>query len=156
MTGFIVTAPTTPATEEKIVSGPFWPDIDPTTVRDEQRIDGTIPAPRLRMALIEAIATTNATLRAWREEQIDKGFAKLDDIAAEEIDEVSILVHRYQRAVGCLTKALLLERYRDFDATGKGDRKADALTDPIDDCRRDHLNALADIVGRPRTTVELI
>ena len=156
MNGFIVTAPTETELEKPIVSGPFWPDLDPAVIRDAQRIDGTVPVPRLRMAIIEAIATTNGALRVWREAQIANGSNKLVDIAAEEIDGVSILAHRYQRAVGCLAKALLLERYRDFDATGKGDKKADALTDPIDDCRRDHLNALADITGRPRSTIELI
>lgn len=156
MNGFIVTAPTETDLEGPIVSGPFWPDLDPSVIRDAQRIDGTVPVPRLRMAIIEAIATTNGALRVWREAQIANGSNKLVDIAAEEIDGVSILAHRYQRAVGCLAKALLLERYRDFDATGKGDKKADALTDPIDDCRRDHLYALADITGRPRSTIELI
>jgi len=156
MNGFIVTAPTESETEKPIVSGPFWPDIDPSEIRDAQRIDGTVPATRLRMLIIEAIATTNGALRAWREAQIANGNRTLIDVAAEKIDDVSLLVHRYRRAVGCLTKALLLERYKDFDATGKGDKKAEALTDPIDDCRRDHINALADITGRPRSTIELI
>ena len=156
MSGFIVTAPTTPADEPEIVSGPFWPNLDPTKIREAQRIDNTVPPARLRMVIIEAIATTNGALRAWREVQIANGNNKLIDIPADKIDDISILAHRYQRAVGCLAKALLLERYKDFDATGKGDRKAESLIDPIDDCRRDHLNALADITGRPRTTVELI
>ena len=156
MTGFIVTAPTESEIESPIVSGPFWPDIDPANLRESQRIDATVPPARLRMAIIEAIASCNGALRVWRDVQLANGCAKLTDIDAEKIDGTSTLVHRYQRAVGSLAKALLLERYRDFDATGKGDKKADALTDPIDDCRRDHLNALADLTGRPRCTTELI
>lgn len=156
MTGFIVTAPAAPLFETPIVSGPYWPDIDPSEVRDAQRIDNTVTPARLRGVLIEAIAATNYTLHPWRDEQIAAGHNTLDDVPCDRIDDISIHAHRYQRAVGCLAKALLLERYRDFDATGKGDKKADSLTDPIDDCRRDHLNALADITGRPRTTVELI
>lgn len=156
MTGFIVTAPAAEPAEDTIVSGPFWPDVVPSEIREAQRIDNTVPPARLRMAIIEAIATTNSALRAWRAEQVDLGAKTLADVEADAIDGESIHIHRYRRAVGCLTKALLLERYRDFDATGKGDRKADALIDPIDDCRRDHLAAIADIVGRPRTTVELI
>ena len=156
MSDFIVTAPTASEPEDPIVSGPFWPDLDPAVIREAQRIDGTVPAARLRMAIIEAIATTNGALRVWREEQIACGSNRLVDIAAEEIDGTSILAHRYQRAVGCLAKALLLERYKDLDSTGRGDKKAGALTDPIDDCRRDHLYALADIIGRPRCTIELI
>ena len=156
MTGFIVTAPATPAAETPIVSSPFWPEVDPVEIRDAQRIDTTVTPERLRMALVEAIATTNHALRAWREAQVSLGYAALNTVPADEIGATSILIHRYQRAVGCLAKALLLERLRDFDATGKGDRKADALIDPIDDCRRDHLHAIADITGTGRTVVELI
>ena len=154
--GFIVTAPTPEPPEAPILSSAFWPAVDPAAMREAQRIDNTITPTRLRGALIEAIALTNNALRAWREGQQAAGFTKLADVPADAIDEVSILVHRYLRAVGSHAKALLLERLKDFDATGKGDRKADALADPIDDCRRDHLNAIADIVGAARTTVELI
>lgn len=156
MTGFIVTAPVADPEEAPIVSGPFWPNIDPTAIRDAQRIDNTIPPNRLRSALVEAIASTNYKLRIYRDAQIALGYVTLSAVQADEIDGTSILEHRYLRAVGCLAKALLLERLRDFDATGKGDKKADALTDPIDDCRRDHLHAIADITGTGRTVVELI
>lgn len=156
MTGFIVTAPTTPNAEPPITSDAFWPEIDPVEIREAQRIDGTVPPKRLRMAIIEAIASTNNALRQWREDQLAAGITTLAAVSAEEIDGTSIHVYRYLRAVGCLAKALLLERHRDIDTTGKGDKKADAVTDPIDDCRRDHLNALADITARPRITVELI
>ena len=156
MTGFIVNAPAADPEEAPIVSGPFWPDVAPAVIRAAQRIDNTVTPERLRMALIEAIACTNHALRAWRQTQADLGRTKLSAVPADEIDGKSLLEHRYLRAVGCLAKALLLERLRDFDATGKGDKKADALTDPIDDYRRDHLHALADILSAPRTVVELI
>ncbi|HJW26423.1 MAG TPA: head completion/stabilization protein [Rhodocyclaceae bacterium] len=152
----IIPAPTPAIDEPAIVSGPFWPDVDPAKVRDTQRIDGTVPAPRLKTAIIEAIAATNGELKAWREKQQAAGCSTLADVAAEEIDGTSILIHRYQRAVGCHTKALLLERLRDFDSTAKGDKKADALTDPIDDLWRDYRHAIADITGAARSTVELI
>lgn len=152
----IISAPSTPAAEPPIGSSPFWPDIDPVEIREAMRIDNTVTPPRLKTALIEAIATTNYALRAWRITQQALGITTLIDVDAEEIDGISILVHRYNRAVGCLAKALLLERHRDFDATAKGDKRADQLSDPIDDCRRDHLAALNDITGQPRITVELI
>lgn len=152
----IIAAPTASNIETDIASGAFWPPIDPGMIRDQQRIDNTIHPDRLRHALIESIASTNAALADYRIAQQLLGIAKLADIVAEEIDGTSIQIHRYRRAVGCLAKAMLLERMRDFDATGKGERKAEFLTDPIDDCRRDHLAALADITGRPRSTIDLI
>lgn len=152
----IIPSSQTQTKEKRISSSVFWPDVDPSTIREDQRIDNTVTPKRLRMALIESIATVNDALFKWRQSCEVKGINSLDEIQAEEIDGTSILVHRYQRAVGCLAKAILLERLRDFDATGKGERKAEYLTDPIDDCRRDHLAAIADITGRPRLTIELI
>lgn len=152
----IIPAPTPEAIEAPILSSAFWPEVSPAAIRDQQRIDNTIPPARLKSVIIEAIATTNGAMASWRLARENEGHIRLDAVEAETIDDVSLFVHRYHRAVGCLAKALLLERYRDFDSTGHGDRKADVLTDPIDDCRRDHLNAIADIVGRPRSTVELI
>jgi len=151
----IISAPSTPASEPPVASSDFWPKIDPVEIREQQRIDNTVPPVRLRYAIIEAIATTNKALLDWRFTSWPDA-ASLAAIEAEQIDGTSILVHRYRRAVGCMAKALLLERLRDFDATGKGDKKAESITDPIDDCRRDHLNAIADIVGVPRVTVDLI
>lgn len=158
MPTLIIPAPTPTSPEAPITSSAFWPEISPAEIREAQRIDNTITAPRLRAALIEAIATTNNALAGWRTtQQMVGGYATLADVLADEtIDGISINIHRYQRAVGSLAKALLLERYRDFDASGKGDKRAEQLTDPIDDCRRDHLAAIADIAVRPRSTIELI
>ena len=153
---FIVPSPPSETADPVITSSAFFPAINPSQIRDAQRIDNTVTNLRLRAVLVEAIASTNAALRRWREARQAEGIAALADVPAEQVDKVSIHVHRYTRAVGCLAKALLLERYRDFDSTAKGDKKADLLSDPIDDCRRDHHNALADIIGTARTTVELI
>jgi hypothetical protein len=153
---FVTTSPATPAEEPPIASSAFWPAVDPAKVRGEQRIDGTVTPPRLAAAIIEAIASVNGELGAWRTARIAEGSATLDAVEAEQINDVSILVHRYFRAVGCTAKALLLERYRDFDSTARGDKKADELETPIDDLRRDARWAIADILGQGRTVVELI
>ena len=160
MSSLIIPAPTPTAEERLIESSAFWPPIDPSKIRMVQRIDNTVTPDRLRSALIESIACCNAALLSWRSTQQSAGFAQLAAVPAETIDGISERVHRYHRAVGCLAKALLLERYRDFDSNGtterQGDAKNETLTTTIDDCRRDHLNALADIRGLPRSTVELI
>lgn len=157
MSSLIITAPTPDEAEDDITSSAFWPVIKPAEIRAEQRIDNTITAPRLKSALIESIAATNNSLAGWlTTQQVLNGYATLTAVPAEAINDTSILVHRYRRAVGCLAKALLLERYRDLDSTAKGDKKSDHLADPIDDHRRDHHHAIADITGRSRCTVELI
>lgn len=153
---FVTTTPVNDATEPAIANGDFWPEIDPAQIREAQRIDSTITVERLRSALIEAMATVNGELEAWRLLQIAAGHATLIAVPAAEIDDESIHLHRYRRAVGCLAKAGLIERYRDYDTTARGDRKADVLADPIDDLRRDARWAISDILGAGRCTVELI
>lgn len=153
---FIVHAPTPHTLEEPIVSGPFWPVIDPAKVRDAHNIDHTVSKMRLRIALVEAIAATNGELRAWRQARQADGSDTLADVEAELIDGESPLVQRYHRAVGCHAKALLLERTRDFDTTAKGDKAADAIAPQIDDHWRDYRRAISDITGAGRCTVELI
>lgn len=153
---FVTTSPPPAPEEPAIDSGTFWPSIEPSKVREAQRIDTGVTAPRLKGALVEAIASVNAELGAWRLARIAEGHASLAAVPADEIDATSILVHRYQRAIGCTAKALLLERYRDIDTTAHGDRKAEALENPIDDLRRDARWAISDILGVGRTTVDLI
>lgn len=153
---FVTTSPANPIEEAPIGSGSFWPVVDPAAVREAQRIDGTIAAPRLREALITAIGAVNRELIAYRAINAVAGYATLADVPAEEIDSVSVHVHSYYRAVGCLAKANLIERYRDYDTTAAGNKKADQMENPTDDLRRDARWAISDIRGIGRTTVELI
>ncbi|MBI5917780.1 MAG: head completion/stabilization protein [Nitrosomonadales bacterium] len=156
MNAFVVTTPAPEQVEAKIASAAFWPEVDPAKIRAAQRINNTITPERLRETLIEAIASVNGELASWRAARELEGRAKLADIPAEQIDSVSIHVNRYLRAVGCMAKAALQERYSDYDTTASGNKKADQLEDPIDDLRRDARWAISDIHGVTRTTVELI
>ncbi len=153
---FVVTSPAPDPVEPEITSGDFWPAIDPVKLRAAQRIDSSITPDRLRAALIEAIASVNDELDTWKQTQILAGHATLAAVPADTIDEVSIQVHRYQRAVGCMAKADVTERMRDFDTTNEGHRQADALNPVIDELRRDARWAISAILGISRTTVELI
>lgn len=153
---FVVTSPADAPADTDIENGDFWPTIDPAKIRESQRIDTTITVPRLRDALIEAIAAVNGELAAWRAQQVAAGYDTLAEVPAEEIAGATIKTHRYLRAVGCIAKASLLERYRDYDTTARGDRKADVMENPIDDLRRDARWAISDIQGLGRTTIELI
>lgn len=139
-----------------IRSGSFWPELDPVATRAAMRLDGTVTADRLRGALIEAIASVNGQLADWLRQQQDAGHASLSAVPAEEIDGASILVQRWQRAVQCTAAANLTERYRSFDSTAAGDKKADEQDTTVDDLRRDSRWAISDILGLPRNTIELI
>ena len=155
MSGFIANAGTTPPSAE-ITSGAFWPAVNLDTVRSELRIDGAVTNERLRAAVVAAIIAVNDELDAWRVQQEATGATTLADVPAPVIDGRSRLITLYLRAVACATAAEVTERYRSYDASGTGDRKADALTPSIDELRRDQRWAIRDFLGQRRVTVELI
>lgn len=142
--------------ETPIKSGGFWPEIVPEIARDSMRLDSTVTAIRLRAALIEAIAHVNSQLAEWRRAKQAAGFATLAAVPAEDVDGKSINVQRWERAVFCLAAANVTERYRSFDSTGSGLKKADELDPTIEDLRRDSAWAINDIAGVGRSTIELI
>ncbi|MBR8314240.1 head completion/stabilization protein [Burkholderia dolosa] len=139
-----------------ITNDAFYPDVSLEHARDTMRLDGTVTDARLRHELLAAIASVNDELRAARSAWREAGITRLADVPADQLDGESVLLQHYRRAVYCLAKATLIERYRDYDTTGDGARRADELEPQSDELRRDARWAISDIVGRPRVTVELI
>ncbi|MCI3205821.1 MULTISPECIES: head completion/stabilization protein [Pandoraea] len=158
---FLAAAPTTDA-GETVKNDGFFPDIDITTMRDTQRLDGTVTEPRLKAEVIEAMLYVNGALSNWRSQRVAEGFETLADVktvggrAVPEVAGTTAFVIRYTRAVFCWAHASLIERYRNFDATATA-RKEDDVTRPgADELRRDANWAINDITGATRSTVELI
>lgn len=149
-------APATSATASIITNGPFWPDIEPDELRKTMRLDGTVTNERLEHAVINAALQVNSDLKNWRIGNQLLGFDSLVQVPAEQINGQSIYLQLYLRAVYCLTKANLIERYSDFDSTAKGLKAGEELTDSITDLRRDARFAIRDILGESHVTVELI
>ncbi|EIZ77758.1 bacteriophage P2 GPL capsid protein [Novosphingobium sp. Rr 2-17] len=146
-----------PASPERpIVNDGFFPDIDPADVREAARIPTSITAARLRAAILGAIMTVEIDVRAYAAASIAAGHATLAAVPAPHLDGQSVQLIRYRRAVALYAKAELVERYRDFDTTSAGGNQADELTPSIGELRRDAQHAVRDLVGRGRTTVDLI
>jgi hypothetical protein len=139
-----------------IINDGWFPDIDPAMFKDQQRIRDSVTPARMREALIAAILTVRRDLKAWAAGHRAAGAAKLEAVEAERIDNTSELVLLYRRAVFTAAKAELVERYRDIDTTGAGQRKADDLDPSVTELRRDSLHAIRDMLGVGRTTIELI
>ncbi|MDR3398747.1 MAG: head completion/stabilization protein [Pandoraea sp.] len=158
---FLAPAPVTDS-GETIANDGFFPDIEIEALRLTQRLDGTVTPPRLRAEAVEAMASVNAALSRWRDARRADGFETLAEVtsvdgrAVEKIAGNSVLVHRYKRAVFCWAHASLIEKYRNFDATGAGVKLDDVTRPGADELRRDAAWAISDITGRRRTTVELI
>lgn len=53
----------------------FWPDVRVSEFRRDMRMDGSVTDPRLRLALLTAIAEVNADLYEFREKQRAQGYA---------------------------------------------------------------------------------
>ncbi|SDO93892.1 Phage head completion protein (GPL) [Ralstonia sp. 25mfcol4.1] len=155
MSSFLAKAPAPPG-QTVIANDGFFPDIDVSVAMAAMRQDGTVTAGRLRAALVEAILSVNEDLASWRVARQTAGHARLEAVPTDKIDGKPAHVHRYLRAVYCEARAGLIERYRDYDATAAGDRKAEALMQAVEDLRRDARWAVSDIVGRQRSTVDLI
>lgn len=145
-----------PASDTPVKNDGFFPDIDPAAVRAAARITGSVTPDRLRAAILGAILAAEEDLRAWSADRRREGFATLAAVPAPELDGKSAQVIRYHRAIELLTKAEVVERYRDLDTTGAGDRRADAMEPSADDLRADATAAIRQILGRTKTTVELI
>lgn len=139
-----------------ITNTTFWPDLDISEFRAEMRTDGTVTPARLRQAVLTAIAEVNAELFDFKQRQVTAGYATLAAVPADVIDGESQRLQLYRRAVWCWTKATLTERYRDFDATGSGNKKADEMVSTVDDLWRDVNWSLSRLQDKPRMIVELI
>ena len=154
-TGFIATAPTAPD-EGKIANSPFWPAISLPDLRETVRLDGTVTTARLTHAVVDAITSVNRDLADWRSARQAEGHTTLAAVPSEVINNESVHLHSYRRAVYAMTRANLLERYTDYSATGDGVRGADAKIVSSDDLYRDARFAIRDILGTTHNTVELI
>lgn len=149
----------TPA-ETDIGNDGFFPDIAPATLRETLRVTEAVTPARWREALCGAILSVGRDLEAWQAEQVALGFDTMADVPAPELDGQSRLLFLYIRAVSCLARAEVTERLRDFDLTPSGKRDLGRSTSDepcsVDDWRRDARYAVRDILGRSRTTIELI
>lgn len=154
-TGFIATAPTAPD-EGEITSSPFWPAISLPDLRETVRLDGTVTTARLTHAVVDAITSVNRDLADWRSARQAEGHATLAAVQSEVINNESVHLHSYRRAVYAMTRANLLERYTDYSATGDSVKGADAKIVSSDDLYRDARFAIRDILGTTHNTVELI
>ena len=125
----------------KVESLPFWPVISLAELRRAMRLDGQV---------------TTDQLFLWRQVQIDAGYESLAEIPASPVNGTSVKVWRYKNAVYSLTKALLIEGYRDIDTTSKGEDHAAALSTQIDTLWRDVRWSIRDIQDESRGLAELV
>jgi len=143
-------------TPDIIPNNSFWPDVDLAKFRSVMRVDGTVTPERLRQVVLTAMAEVNAELYPWRERQELGGHNSLADVPAEKLAGESVRLHHYMNAVWCWTRAVLNERYQDFDATASAVKRGEELNDASGDLWRDARWAISRVQDMPHCTVELI
>jgi hypothetical protein len=148
--------PSPPADGPKIRNDGWFPDIDPAALRLRYRIRQDVTAERLREAILGGIMLVGIELAGWQAKRLAEGAARLEDVSPRELDGENRLALLYRRAVASEARALLIEGYRDSDLTGKGDRAVADLDPSIGELRRDRIHSVRDIMGKLRTTVELL
>lgn len=151
MSAFVSTGSTADFT---LTNDGWFPDIDATDARKALRLDGSVTDVRLETALVNAMLSVNQDLAEFKLDH--EGYPALTSVPATEINKTSRLVILYKRAVVCTAGAEIAERYRNYDTSASGNKNAEALTDTADELRRDARWAIRDLIGRVRTTVELI
>lgn len=156
MTSFVAAGNTSARTAEPIVNNGFWPTINPAEFRDARRIDGTVTPPRVQDALLTAMATVNRVLRHWQTSQIDAGHQQVQDVPTPSWQPPGIYLALYRRAVYATAHAVIIEAYRDYDATASTRDRGDTQELIGDGYRRDASWAISEIMDRPHVTVELI
>lgn len=159
MSNFVTVSDAPPAQAEPPIggtNGDFWPAIDRVALRKAARIPESVSAEQLEAAILAALVTLDNDLSSWADDQIAAGHATLAAVPARQIAGQNRNVIVFERAVGALVKAELLEKRRDVDTTGHGDRRADATDPALAELRREATYAVRDILGVGRTAVELI
>ncbi|KLV54297.1 head completion/stabilization protein, partial [Citrobacter sp. MGH104] len=65
-------------------------------------------------------------------------------------------IRHYHNAVFCWARAVLNERYQDYDATASGVKRGEELSEASGDLWRDARWAISRVQDAPHCTVELI
>lgn len=134
----------------------WWPDVDCAALREYHRITDTVTDSRLEAAVLTALAIVNRQLRAWQHQHVTAGAVCLADVPVPDYLPPDAYRVLYLRAVGCEAHAQLIDRYRDYGATGEGTKDAIIKQSIASDCRRDAAYAISEICDRPRSKVVLV
>lgn len=159
MSGFAcqpsIVPPPTPPASAAIVNDGWFPEIQPDALRKAMRIRDQVTAEQLADAIIRAVLWVNPQLEAWKAERATLHLS-LGAVPAPQLAGESRLVLLYRAAIAAAAKANLVERQRDTDLTGAGQRKVEELEPTVCELRRDAIHAVRDMLGNTRTCVELI
>ena len=133
-------------------SGDFWPVISLDELRADLRLDGSVTDVRLKNAAMYSIIDTNRLLLSLMGKA-----PTLAQLGTEKINDKPYSVILYFQAVSAGTGAKIIEKFRSYDSSQEGEKRAEQEQGKtIDEYRRDQRWAIRDLLGMTHVTVELI
>lgn len=130
------------SSSDEVINGTNdYPDIALNNARTILRLSGEVTDARLKESLLNAAQSIQTELSDWKKTK--------NELSDKE-------QQLYLRAVFFYAKAELIERYKDFDLTDRGERRADNYADAVDEARRNVRWAVSDLLGRSRVIVEVL
>lgn len=141
------------ASDTTITNDGFFPDIELDAVRKRTGLSDVFTNDRIVAATQDAIMEINAVLAGW---VADQEAATLADVPAKSYGDISEKTHWYVTAVCNRVRSMMVDTTRDYDSTKSGHDRADALEATSDRWMQSSNEAVARLMGRKRTTVELI
>lgn len=142
------------ASEDRTVANDGWyPALTVAACRAGVGLAKQHDTDRVAAELLSALIEVNNALADWRAVQ---SAASLADVPAPTYGGTSEKVTLYGRAVYCLVRARMMEVIREHDATAKGSERAELAEGTAASWRQASQEALARLIGRERTVVELI
>ena len=141
------------ASDTTITNDGFFPDIELDAVRKRTGLSDVFTNDRIVAATQDAIMEINAVLAGW---VADQEAATLADVPAKSYGDISEKIHWYVTAVCNRVRSMMVDTTRDYDSTKSGHHRADALEATSDRWMQSSNEAVARLMGRKRTTVELI
>lgn len=109
---------------------------------------------RINRELLDDAATEDGV--SWVCQQVRNGFYTLETVPANQYGGCSEKVMQYRTAIYAHAKARLTERYRDTQTTRTGHDRADDMDLTVDDYDQESREALRQLMGKRRCTIDLI
>lgn len=143
----------------------FFPDIHLRDFQERYRVNNGQGESRQIQMLQQAMQRINRELLDddameeggnWVCQQVRKGFFTLESVPSVQYGDCTEKLMQYRTAIYAHAKARLIERYRDTQTTRPGHDRADDMELTVDDYDQESREALRQLLGKPRCTIDLI
>lgn len=134
----------------------FFPNVSTAPFVEEYRIPSDIPAETIKSHIVSAMFAINFQLREFKTEQIELGNNTLTAVPADHIGGVNEKVHLYKRAVFCEAKSEILKETQTVSRTKDAENLAKSAEETEDKYREWAADAVRQLIGQSRVTVEVL